>query len=156
MSQSAISFAAFCTAGQKRNESTTRCIQSAQLWCQRNGYILEQYPERQETGIAACPPGSSVVLGCLHLVRHRLERAYIAPGTVLILETLNGIPHEARASVITLLMQLMQRGLVLVTLPDGKLWNPAALECFVQFMTSVVSMFGGDPDSSAAAAQEGA
>ena len=97
MSQFAISFSAFCTAGQKRNESTTRSIETARQWCLRNGYTLEQYPEQEDTRIAAFP-GSSVTLGCLHLVHHRLERGYIAPGTVLILEALNGIPCEARAS----------------------------------------------------------
>ena len=154
MSQFAISFAAFCTAGQQRNELTMRCIEAAQQWSQRNGYTLEQYPEREDTGIAAFS-GSSVILGCLHLVQHRLERGYIAPGTVLILETLNGIPREARAPVITLLMKLMQHGLLLVTLGDGKLWNPAALENFCQFVMSVVSMFRDDSHSSAAATQGG-
>jgi hypothetical protein len=154
MSQFAISFAAFCTAGQKRNESTTRCIEAAQQWCKRNDYVLEQYPEREDASIAAFA-GSSVILGCLHLVQYRLERAYIAPGTVLILEMLNGLPLEARLSVITLLMDLMQHGLALVTLRDGKLWNPAVLEDFCQFVMSVTSMFGDDADSSAVPTQGG-
>lgn len=152
MNQFAISFAAFCTAGQKRNESTTRSIETARQWCLRNGYTLEQYPEQEDTRISAVP-GSSVILGCLHLVQHRLERGYIAPGTVLILEALNGIPLEARASAISLLMGFMLNGLALVTLRDGKFWNPAAPENFGQFVMSVVSMFDDEPESGAAEAQ---
>lgn len=154
MTHFAISFAAFCTAGQLRNEFTTRCIEAAQQWSQRNGYTLEQYPEREGPGIVAFS-GSSVILGCLHLVQHRLERGYIAPGTVLILEALNGVPREAHGAVITLLMELMQRGLLLVTLSDGKLWSPASLEDFCQFLMSVVSMFCSDSHSSAASTQGG-
>lgn len=145
MNLRAISFTAFCTVGQIRPESVEHNIRAAKLWCERNGYVLEEYAEPPE-GTPELPQGSPC-LGGLHLVQYRLGRGLIQPGTALILEALTGVPRVELSKALQLLEELIARGMVVVTLVDNKVWNAQALAGVASFMTSVLSTYSMSSDS---------
>lgn len=154
MTQRAISFTAFCTVGQKRSEDVEHHIRGAQVWCQHNGYDLELYAEPPD-GTLPLPQGSPC-LGGLYLIQYRLGRGLIKPGTALIVEVLSGVPRDELPKAVTLLQELVERGMVVVTLVDNKVWHAQALSGLAGLMASVVLTYSMSSDSGPGLVGEGA
>lgn len=145
MTPTAISFTAFCTVGQKRSEDVEHHIRGAQVWCQHNGYDLELYAKPPD-GTPPLPQGSPC-LGGLYLIQYRLGRGLIKPGTALIIEALNGAPGDELPKAVTLLQELIQKGLTVVTLVDNRAWDAQALSGLAGLPTSVMATYSVSSDS---------
>jgi hypothetical protein len=142
MKPTAISFANFCTAGQKRNTTIARKVKESRLWCSTNGYQLEE--TGPDTGVLELVTSSRAYLACLQLLHARLQNGSIAPGTALILDSLGYFGDEDLKSALSLLMASAQQGLLIVTPRDNKIWDASAMNDMGGFFISVCTMYALD------------
>lgn len=141
-----ISYTRFSSRKQAKGLSYSRQIEAAKEWCEEHGLTLDESDQFADLGVSAFS-GANAETGALSVLQDKLKRGEIERGTVLIVEALDRITRQALSKAITLLMNLVNSGLTVVTLSDKRVWDEAALSDLGSFMMSVVTLYRGHQES---------
>ena len=141
-----ISYARFSSRKQAKGLSLSRQIEAATEWCKKNGYTLEAGDQFKDEGRSAYS-GENAAVGDLSVIQSKLLSGEIARGTILIVEALDRITRQSLSKAITLMMNLVHNGLVIVTLSDEKVWDEQSMNDLGLFMMSVVTLYRGHQES---------
>lgn len=147
MTKVALSLAALSTPTSKYTPRRRQRIANARAWAEANGYAL-QLDAPADAGAYA---GTKPALGVFGALLQRLQEGTIAPGTVLILDDFSDLSEPTMRSAVPLLMALVQQGLCLVTLRDGRLWDEQSMNDLGGFLFSVILAYASDLDAHLAA-----
>lgn len=141
-----ISYTRFSSRKQAKGLSYVRQMEAAREWCAKQGYTLDDSDQFKDLGVSAYS-GANVETGALAELQRQLHSGEIERGTILIVEALDRITRQALPKAITLLMNLANSGLTVVTLSDGKVWDEETMNDLGSFMMSVVTLYRGHQES---------
>lgn len=141
-----ISYTRFSTPKQAKGTSIERQIGMAREWCKINNYVLDESEKFRDEGVSAFS-GANSQTGKLALLQQQLATGEIAPGTILIVEALDRLTRQALQQAIGLMMNLVNSGLVIVTLADGKRWDKDTMGDLASFLMSVITLYRGYQES---------
>lgn len=141
-----LSYIRFSSAKQGKGTSVERQQEMAREWCDKKGWKLDEFSKFRDDGVSAFS-GANAHTGDLAKLQHMLATGEIAPGTHLIVEAFDRITRQGLQPAIALTMSLINSGLVIVTLNDGKVWDKNAMSDLSSFMMSVITLYRGHDES---------
>lgn len=141
-----ISYTRFSSRKQAKGLSYVRQIEAAREWCRENGHTLDESDQFNDLGVSAFS-GANAATGALAELQKMLSEGKIERGTVLVVEALDRITRQTLTRAITLLMNLANSGLTIVTLSDKRVWNEQTMNDLGSFMMSVVTLYRGHQES---------
>lgn len=141
-----LSYARFSTRKQAKGSSIERQVELAKEWCKQNNYVLDEAGQYTDEGVSAYS-GANAQNGKLSLLQRQLVSGEIAPGTILIVEAFDRLTRQGLQQAIALMLSLVNSGLVIVTLSDGKVWDKNAMGDLAAFMMSVITLYRGHEES---------
>lgn len=141
-----ISYTRFSSKKQAAGDSYRRQTEMAMRWCREHGHELDTSLVLEDLGISAYS-GANAARGALAALRRLAEDGKLEPGTILLLEALDRLTRLSLPDAYELLLSLINNGLTLVTLTDGKVWNKATMSSLEAFLLSLVTLYRGNQES---------
>ncbi len=142
-----ISYTRFSSRKQAKGTSYVRQVESAKAWCDKHGLSLASDGEYEDLGVSAYS-GANSSTGALSVLQSKLAAGEIPRGTVLLVEALDRLTRQSLPQAITLLMNLANSGLNVVTMTDpDKVWNEQSMLDLGSFLMSVVTLYRGHQES---------
>lgn len=141
-----ISYTRFSSRKQASGDSYRRQTEAALRWCKQKGHELDTSLNFEDLGVSAYS-GANVENGALGMLLKLLESGEIEQGTILLVEALDRITRQNLLNAMALLISLATKGLTIVTLTDGKIWNKETMTDMASFMFSVVTLHRGHQES---------
>ena len=118
----AISYTRFSTPEQAKGASANRQIAYAKEYCERNGLLLVPEDEMRDEGLSAYK-GHNKDKGALADFLEAVKSGAVEPGTFLLVETLDRLSRQRPQEAGKLLDEIVQQGINVVTLVDGKVYT---------------------------------
>ena len=140
-----LAYCRFSSARQAKGNSLERQEQNAQAWCDKRGWKL--FDSLNDLGLSAWT-GANKKRGRLGELLEKLEAGDIVPGTYLLVEALDRLTREEITNAVSLITRLLDAGLVIVTLTDGKEWTKEGMNAHnIDFLMSVLLLSRGYEES---------
>ncbi len=117
------SYTRFSSAGQASGDSLRRQLAKAQSWADANGVELDT--TLRDFGVSAFK-GDNRVKGALASFLSRLDAGEIETGSYLIIEQFDRLSRESETQAINLLTGITLKGVRVVTLNDGAIYDERA------------------------------
>ena len=133
-----LTFARSAVRTEKKNTSIQRQTRATRKWCESQGYQLNESDELVDEGVSGYS-GVNYGTGKLSVLTQQLESGEIAPGSMLIVESFERISREGVKDTAALLFSLISKGLILVTVIDGRISDMNSLSDLTPFMMSVAT-----------------
>lgn len=141
-----ISYTRFSSKRQAKGVSYARQIEAARKWCAANGYVLDENDQYEDLGVSGFS-GKNASQGALSVLLKKLLLGEIERGTILIVEALDRLTRRSLSEAITLLTNLSQNGLRIVTLADNQTYDTSKMNDLGGFLMSVVTLYRGHQES---------
>ncbi|SCY27754.1 recombinase family protein [Thiohalorhabdus denitrificans] len=135
----AYSYVRFSHPDQARGDSQRRQVEAARQWAERNGYEFDESNTLADHGVSAYH-GDNLTEGSLGAFIQAVQDGHIPPGSVLVVESLDRISREQIHATLSRFMDLLARGIEIVTLTDNKHYTTQSLNDLADLMTSLVVM----------------
>ncbi len=141
----AYSYTRFSTPGQLQGDSLRRQLSLTRAWCEARGVeLVEDY---RDLGVSAYR-GRNAVQGKLAAFLAAVESGEIPRGSVLIVESLDRITRTELSDALALFLRLINGGVTVVTLADGKEYKRATInESMGDLMMSLVILSRANEES---------
>lgn len=117
----AFSYRRFSSAQQKDGNSIKRQNDAAQAWCDANGYELSS-SNFEDLGVSAFK-GANAEVGALRGFLEAVEEGSVPHGSTLLVESLDRLSRQHWQRGLALLQDIVEGGVNLVTLFDGKMFK---------------------------------
>jgi DNA invertase Pin-like site-specific DNA recombinase len=137
----AYSYIRFSTPEQAAGDSLRRQTQGAEEYAARNGLDLDAELTFRDLGKSAFK-GKNAETGALRAFLNAIEEEIVAPGSVLIVESLDRISRNVARKAVRVLEEIVEAGVDVVTLHDGKRYDVVALDGFDFIMAALIAMRG--------------
>lgn len=111
----AYSYVRFSRPEQLKGDSLRRQKEASKKWCEDNGYYLDDSLKLTDKGISAYR-GDNAVKGKFAAFIEAVENGTVKKGSVLIVESLDRISREKIGVALTKFMDLLSKGITIVTL----------------------------------------
>ena len=121
----AYSYIRFSTPEQARGRSAQRQIERTTAYCEEKGYILDS--TLRDEGVSAYR-GRNRKEGALGGFMRAVDQGLIAPGSVLIIESLDRLSREKVRLSQAELLNLINRGIEIVTLLDRQAYSAQSID----------------------------
>ena len=131
------SYRRFSSGRQATGHSLERQSASARTWCLEQGYILAEDLVISDLGVSAYS-GKNAAEGALAGFLFAAKSGKIPQGSILLVESLDRISRAAITDAMNLLTSIVQAGVRVVSLIDGKEWNKENINDTMSFMMSVL------------------
>lgn len=141
-----ISYTRFSSAKQAKGHSRKRQLDAAIKWCKENGYELDTEMSIHDPGFSAYS-GANVTKGGLGVLQMACLNGQLQKGTILLIEAFDRLTRLPLTLAYELLLTLINNGLTIVTLSDGKVWNTKTMKSLEAFMLSLISLYRGYQES---------
>nr|WP_294866533.1 recombinase family protein [uncultured Pseudogulbenkiania sp.] len=141
-----ISYTRFSSTRQSRGDSYRRQTEMALKWCKEHGLELDTDFILEDLGVSGYS-GANARKGSLGVLQIMLLNGEIEPGTVLLIEAFDRLTRLPLPDAYELLFSLVNNGLTIVTLNDGKVWTKEGLKDLGAFMMSMVTLYKGFQES---------
>lgn len=115
-------------------------------WCQDNGYELDTMLRYEDLGVSAWS-GANTEIGAFSTLLKLAKSGKIPSGSILIIEALDRLTRQSLRAAIPLFIEILNTGLTVVTLVDGKRWTADSLDDMAEFMLSVLLLSRGFEES---------
>jgi len=142
-----ISYIRFSTAKQAGGTSLIRQTQLAHKWCARRGWTLDERLSLHDLGISGFNQ-DNVSRGALAGFLEAAALGKIPRGTYLLIENLDRLTRADLPTAVTLLLSIVQAGIICVTLQDEQEWTKERLSNPADFMLSLMLLYRGHDESS--------
>ncbi|MER9299651.1 recombinase family protein [Mesorhizobium sp. M0621] len=113
----AYSYIRWSSAIQGEGDSFRRQKHLAEKWCQRNGVLLADDKIMVDAGVSAFR-GKNLKEGAISAFVTSAKDGFVAKGSYLLVESLDRLSRMRTAEVLTIFLDLLRAGIVLVTLGD--------------------------------------
>lgn len=140
------SYGRLSTKKQERGHGAARQMAAAIKWCKENNIELDMESSLFDSGFSAFA-GANVKKGELGILQAAAMSGRIAEGTILIVESFDRITRLPLPDAYEVLLSLINNGLDIVTLMDGKRWSKKYMESLEAFMLSLVNIYRGYEES---------
>jgi len=122
----AYSYLRFSTPEQQRGDSFRRQSESAQRYADQHDLDLDQDLTFQDLGVSAFR-GRNVVEGSLGAFLRAVDEGRVPRGSFLLVESLDRLSRDRLMAALGLFQSLLDRGITVVTLSDGKTFTKESL-----------------------------
>lgn len=143
----AYSYLRFSTPEQEKGDSFRRQTQLAEEYAQRHGLELDVGLTFQDRGVSAFR-GKNARQGALRAFLDLAEEGIIQEGSYLLVESLDRISRDAILAAQGLFLQIIQAGIVLVTLTDQRVYSAEGINANpTDLIISLVGMMRAHEES---------
>ncbi len=140
------SYGRLSTKKQERGHGAARQMAAALKWCKENDMELDLESSIFDSGFSGYA-GANVKRGSLGVLQAAAINGEIAEGTILLVESFDRITRMPLPQAYELLLSLINNGLVVVTLSDGKRWSSKTMKSLESFLLSLVNLYRGFEES---------
>jgi len=123
----AYSYLHLSTPEQQKGDSLRRQTQLAEDYCRTHGLQLDTELSLRDLGVSAFR-GDNVTQGALGAFRNAVQQGMVPEGSFLLVESLDRLSRKAAYRAQSILTELVEQGVTVVTLSDGKKYDSATLE----------------------------
>lgn len=123
----AYSYTRFSTPEQALGDSARRQMQAAEDYARRHDLDLDTSLTFKDLGVSAYR-GKNVEEGSLGVFLKAVEDGAVPHGSFLLVENLDRVSRQSARKALRSLERIVEAGVVLVTLTDGKQWTEKALD----------------------------
>jgi DNA invertase Pin-like site-specific DNA recombinase len=141
-----ISYTRFSSKRQAKGDSFRRQTEMSAKWCRENGYELDTVLHYEDLGVSAWS-GANTEIGAFSEILQLAKHGKIPSGSILIIEALDRLTRQSLRAAIPLFIEILNTGLTVVTLVDGKRWTADSLDNMAEFMLSVLLLSRGFEES---------
>jgi DNA invertase Pin-like site-specific DNA recombinase len=138
MKPHAYSYLRMSTDLQQKGDSRRRQLEASRAYAEANGLELAQGAELEDIGISAFK-GDNVREGALGKFLEAVRSGKVRPGSYLIVESLDRLSRQQVLAAQSLFLSIIQAGINLVTLTDGKVYKAGEVD-LADLITSLVIM----------------
>lgn len=143
----AYSYIRFSTPEQLKGKSLERQTEAARLYCKQHGLELDTELSLQDLGVSAFR-GKNADTGALGSFLKGVHSGAIPPGSFLLIESFDRLSREAVYDAQLTLQNIINAGITVVTLMDGKQYNVDILRADpVAIIQAVVLMMRAHEES---------
>lgn len=136
----AYSYIRFSSARQMRGDSLRRQIELSEQYAKEHGLELDQNSNLRDLGLSAFD-GSNVERGALGAFLAAIEAGQIPQGSYLLVESLDRLSREQLIDALTMFLNIIRRGIVIVTLADRMVYEHKSMgENFAPLLISITIM----------------
>jgi DNA invertase Pin-like site-specific DNA recombinase len=154
----AYSYIRFSTPEQMKGDSLRRQVDKTAAWCRKNGYHLDTEHHLRDLGVSGFRGDHRhkdnadryALAGFLEMVR----RGVVCRGSVLICERFDRLTREAVRPALTLILNLIEAGIVIVQLEPETILDESADE--YRLLTVIMELRRGNSESVAKSDRNGA
>jgi DNA invertase Pin-like site-specific DNA recombinase len=141
----AYSYLRFSTPEQMKGDSLRRQTALAQEYAQRHGLTLDTELTYKDLGVSAFR-GKNIETGALGAFLKAIEDGLVERGDYLLVESLDRISRKVARRAVRIVEDIVDAGVVLVTLNDGKQYTKDSLDGF-DFMMALLVLMRGNEES---------
>jgi DNA invertase Pin-like site-specific DNA recombinase len=143
----AYSYLRFSTPEQQQGDSFRRQTQLAVDYARQHGLELDTTTTFQDLGVSAYR-SKNAQRGALRVFLEAVEEGEIEPGSYLLVESLDRISRDQILTARGLFLQIVQTGVVLVTLTDQRVYSTASINANpTDLIISLVAMMRANEES---------
>lgn len=147
MKPRAYSYVRFSTPEQGRGDSYRRQTELSRKFVQERGLELDEALTFQDLGVSAFT-GRNIEEGALGAFVQAVDEGRIRRGSYLLVESLDRLSRDQVHKAFLQFTNLLEKGIVVATLQDGKVYQPGAFsENFGDLMVSLSIMFRAHEES---------
>jgi len=143
----AYSYVRFSTAKQELGDSLRRQVQMAKLYAEQNGLRLSERTF-QDLGVSGFKQ-KNIKTGALSAFILAVKNGFVAPGSYLLIEQFDRLSRAEISVAFRLLLDLVEAGIIVVTLVDERVWNKETVDDITNVLTSVILMSRAHEESKA-------
>lgn len=138
--RTAISYVRWSTSDQSSGDSERRQLAASRAYADAHGLHLDEALRFADKGVSAFR-GRNLHEGALGALVDAIDAGRIAPGSVLLVESLDRLSRDKVLTALNRLTDILQRGVDVVTLHDGHVFTHAKLNTDVSsLMMAVLGM----------------
>lgn len=141
----AYSYLRFSTPEQLKGDSMRRQAEMAVRYAAVNGFDLDESLTFRDLGLSAFH-GRNASIGALSAFLEAVKAGDIQPGAVLLVEALDRISRMEARKAVRILEDIIDSGVDVVTLVDGKRYTLESIKGF-DFLMAVILLFRGNEES---------
>ena len=143
----AYSYLRFSSPEQGKGASRARQIEGAAKWAAEHDLILDE--ELRDEGISAFKGRNRLPTSALGGFLGRVDAGEIRSGSYLLIESFDRLSRQEVLDALELFLSLTRKGITIVTLCDGYVWNRETLrENQMQLLISIIIMTRAFEESS--------
>jgi len=120
-----VSYIRFSSKEQAKGDSERRQTEQAEAYCRRRGWTLDETLSLRDLGVSAFR-GKNALVGNLGVFLEAVRRGTVAPGSALIVESIDRISRQGIDEGYDLIKSLLKAGIVLVTLSPEREFDASA------------------------------
>ena len=135
----AYSYLRFSTPEQMQGDSFRRQTEAAHEYAERNGLDLDQELTFRDLGVSAYQ-GANVIEGALGQFIEAVDTGRVRPGSFLLVENLDRLSRDKIMPALNRFSSLLEKGVNVVTLSDGKVYTEESLNNLPDLMLSLLVM----------------
>lgn len=137
MKPKAYSYLRMSTDLQLKGDSRRRQLKASQEYAEKHGLDLAEDAQLEDIGISAFK-GANVKDGALGQFLKAVEAGAVEPGSFLIVESLDRLSRDKILTAQSLFLNIIQSGINLVTLMDGRLYRANEVDLGDLIMSLVI------------------
>ena len=135
----AYSYLRFSTPDQMRGDSFRRQTEAAREYAERKGLELDDGLTFRDLGVSAFR-GANVVDGALGQFIEAVDTGRVQRGSYLLVENLDRLSRDKIMPALNRFSSLLEKGITVVTLSDGKVYTEESLNNLPDLMLSLLVM----------------
>ena len=135
----AYSYLRFSTPEQMQGDSFRRQTEAARDYAERNDLDLDDSLTFRDLGVSAYR-GANVIEGALGQFIEAVDSGRVRPGSFLLVENLDRLSRDKIMPALNRFSALLEKGVRIVTLSDGKVYDAESLNNLPDLMLSLLVM----------------
>ena len=139
----AYSYVRFSTAEQAKGDSKRRQTTMAAEYAKLNNLDLNDTLTFRDEGVSSFR-GKNSETGKLAEFLEAVRKGIVPQGSVLLVENFDRISRQAARKALRTIEEIVESGVSLVTLTDGKEYDEAALDDSMNFMIAMITLMRGN------------
>jgi DNA invertase Pin-like site-specific DNA recombinase len=141
-----ISYLRFSSWRQRGGDSFRRQTEMALAYCARHGLTLDTDYVCHDLGVSGFS-GKNSKTGALSVLQKLARSGDLEEGTVLLLEAFDRLTRLPISDAVSLFLDLIDSGLVIVTLTDEQVWDRKTVKNFSKFFEACSTLYRGHNES---------
>lgn len=141
----AYSYLRFSTPEQLKGDSMRRQTQLAEDYARKHGLTLDTELNLKDLGVSAFR-GANVETGALGAFLEAVKERIVEPGSLLLVESLDRVSRKVARKAVRILEDIVEAGVTVVTLNDGKQYTAESLDGF-DFVMAVLILIRANEES---------
>jgi DNA invertase Pin-like site-specific DNA recombinase len=135
----AYSYLRFSTPEQLKGDSFRRQTEAAQAYAEKHNLALDTQLTFHDMGVSAFR-GANAIEGALGKFIEAVDSGRVARGSFMLVENLDRLSRDKIMPALNRFASLLEKGIIVVTLSDGRAYNAESLNNLPELMLSLLVM----------------